>query len=159
MLTALLIAVTGFTAGWFYLEYRADRQTDDGAARDAIRAASEGIVAVLACSPDSLSRDFDNAKSRITDEFQTYYQQFSEQIVAPAAQRAQLTATVRVVRAAVSDLHPDSAVVLAFIEQKTASKTKPEPVTSTNSVRVMLKKVHGRWLIDKLDVLCGRGQC
>lgn len=153
LLTVLLVGATGFTAGWFYFEYRVDRQTDKSAAREAIKAASEGTAVLLSYSPEGLSRDFDNAKSRVTGDFKAYYQQFTEQIVAPAAQRAQLTTTVRVIRAAVSELHPNSAVVLAFIEQKTSSKDKPEPVKTSSSLRVMLKKVQGSWLIDKLDVL------
>jgi Mce-associated membrane protein len=60
---------------------------------------------------------------------------------------------VRVVRAAAAELHPNSALVLAFIEQDTASKANPEHVKTTSSVRITLKKVHGAWLIDKLDVL------
>lgn len=153
LLTVLLVGATGFAAGWFYLEYHADRQTDTLAAREAIKVASEGTAVLLSYSPESLSHDVDNAKSRITGDFAAYYKQFTEQVVAPAAQRAQLTTTVRVIRAAVSELHPNSAVVLAFIEQKTSSKEKPEPVKTSSSLRVMLKKVRGSWLIDKLDVL------
>lgn len=158
-LSVLLVAATSFAAGWFYFEYRTDRHTDHAAGREAIQAASDGMVALLSYSPESLSHDFNNAKSRITGDFQPYYQQFTEQIVAPAAQRAQLTTTVRVIRAAVSELRPNSAVVLAFIEQTTASKAKSEPVKTTSSVRVNLKKIDGSWLIDKLDVLCGQAQC
>jgi Mce-associated membrane protein len=107
----------------------------------------------LSYSPETLSRDVANARSHLTDGFQASYRQFTEQIVAPAAQRAQLTTTVRVVRAAAAELHPNSAVVLAFIEQDTASKANPDHVKTTSSVRITLKKVHGAWLIDKLDVL------
>lgn len=153
LLTVLLVSTTGFAAGWYYLEYRADRQIDTSAAREAIKTASEGVVVLLSYSPEGLSRDFDNAKSRVTGDYRAFYQQFTEQIVTPAAQQAQLTTMVRVVRAAVSELHPNSAVVLAFIEQKTSSKEKPEPVTTSSSLQIMLKKVRGSWLIDKLDVL------
>ncbi len=109
-------------------------------------------MALLSYSPDSLSRDLANAKSRITDDLEDYYKQFTEQIMAPAAQRG-LTTKVRVVKAAVSELHPNSAVVLVFIDQKTASKDKPEPVKTGSSVRVTLTKVKGSWLIAKFDPL------
>lgn len=158
-LTAVLFANTGFAAAWFFLVYQSDRQIDAHHADSAVTAASEGIKALLSYSPDNLSHNFDSAKAHITGDFQTYYQQFTEQIVTPAAQRAQLTTTVRVVRAAASELHPNSAVVLAFIEQKTAVKAKVDPVLTPNSVRVKLKRVHGDWLIDGLEVLCVRQQC
>ncbi len=153
VLMLLLISTIGFAAGLFYFQYRPDRQTDKAAAHEAIRAASEGAVALLSYSPDSLTRDFENAKWRLTENYQSYYNQFTAKIVAPAAQRGQIATTARVIRAAVSELRQNSAVVLMFIEQKTSSKEKPEPLKTTNSVRVTLLKVKGYWLIDKFDSL------
>ncbi|ORB14834.1 twin-arginine translocation pathway signal [Mycobacterium noviomagense] len=152
VLITLLLASTGWAVGLFFVQYRPDQQTDKAAADEAVKAASDGAVALLSYSPDSLSRDFANAKSRLSDDFQDYYKRFTEQIVAPAAQRG-LTTTVRVVKAAASELHPKSAVVLVFIDQKTASKEKPEPVKSGSSVRVTLTKVKGSWLIAKFDAV------
>jgi Mce-associated membrane protein len=153
MLAILLIAATAITAGLFYFEYRPDRQTSSAAADEVIRVASDGAVALLSYSPDSLSRDVDNAKSRLTADFQAYYERFTERILAPTAQAAQVTTTARVVRAAVAELHPNSAVVLVFISQKTASKKKPEPVKTSSAVRVTLTKANGSWLIAKFDTL------
>lgn len=151
-LTILLIASTGLAGSLYFVDYRPDKQTDSAAAREVVKAASDGTVALLSYSPDSLSRDFANARSRLTDDFQDYYKRFTEQIVAPTAQRG-LTTTTRVVRAAVSELHPDSAVVLVFINQKTASPDKPQPATTGGSVRVTLRKVKRSWLIANLDAL------
>lgn len=153
MLTTLLIGTTGTAAGLYYLEHRPDRQTSSAAADEVIRAASSGAVALLSYSPDSLSRDVDNAKSRLTVDFQAYYEQFTERILAPTAQGAQVTTTARVVRAAVAELHPNSAVVLVFVSQKTASRDKPEPVTTSSAVRVTLTKANGSWLIGRFDSL------
>ncbi len=69
----------------------------------------------------------------------------------PAAQRGQVTTTATVVRAAVSEMQPNSAVVLVFLKQKTASKEKPQPVVTSSSVRVTLKKVNNSWLIEKFE--------
>jgi Mce-associated membrane protein len=60
-------------------------------------------------------------------------------------------ASASVLRAAAVDMHPDSAVVLAFVHQTTSSKDKPDPVLSTNNVRVTLAKVNGTWLIAKFE--------
>ena len=92
-------------------------------------------------------------KSHLTGELLAYYNKFSQQFIAPAARQGQLTATAKVLRAAVSALHPDSAVVLVFVNQNTASKKKPEPLTTASSVLVTLTKVNGSWLIAKLDPL------
>jgi Mce-associated membrane protein len=153
MLTTLLIAAAGIAAGLYYFEYRPDRETNSAAADEVIRAASDGAVVLLSYSPDSLSRDVDNAKSRLTVDFLAYYERFTERILAPTAQGAQVTTTARVVRAAVAELHPNSAVVLVFISQNTASKEKPEPVKTSSAVRVALTKANGSWLIAKFDSL------
>jgi len=48
---------------------------------------------------------------------------------------------------------PNSAVVLVFVKQKTASKEKPQPIMTSTSVRVTLAKVKGSWLIEKFEGL------
>jgi Mce-associated membrane protein len=151
-LTLLIIAAAGSAAGLFFIQYRGDQQTNKTAADEAVRTASDGAVALLSYSPDSLSRDFADAKSRLTDDFQDYYKRFTEVIVAPTAQRG-LTMTARVVKAAVSELHPNSAVVLVFLDQTSASPDKPQPVKTGSSVRIKLSKVKGSWLIANFEVL------
>jgi Mce-associated membrane protein len=151
LLAASVIAAVGLAAGVFFFQYRPDRQIDDAAAQRAIRAASDGAVAVLSYSSDSLDRDFANAKSRLTGDFLAYYNKFSQDIVAPAVRGKQLTQTASVVRAAVSELHPDSAVVLVFLNETTTEKGKPQPLTTPSSVRITLTKVNGSWLISRLD--------
>jgi Mce-associated membrane protein len=151
LLTLLLIVATGNAARIFYFDYRPDLQTDNAAAHQVIKAASDGAVALLSYSPATLDRDFANAKSRLTEDYLAYYQRFTDQIVGPAAQRGQVTTTATVVKAAVAELHPSSAVVLVFVKQKTKSKEKPEPVVTSSSLRVALTKVSGSWLIDKFE--------
>ena len=153
LLTVLLIAAVGWAGQLFYFDYRPDQQTGKAAADEVISAASDGAVALLSYSPDTLSRDIDNARSRLTPDFQVSFKLFTEQVVAPAAQRGQITTTVRVIRAAVVDLHPNSAVVLVFISLKTTNKEKPEPVETTSSVRIALTKASGSWLISKFDTV------
>lgn len=153
LLTLVLVATTGYAVGYFYLIYRPDLQTDNAAAHQVIKAASDGAVALLSYSPETLDRDLTNAKSRVTEDYLAYYQRFADQIVGPAAQRGQVTTTASVVKAAVSEMHPNSAVVLVFLKQKTASKEKPQPIVTSSSVRVEMTKVNGSWLIEKLEAI------
>jgi Mce-associated membrane protein len=153
LVTALVVAAVGLAAGLFFFQYRPDRQIDDAAAHQAIGAASDGAVAVVSYSPDNLDRDFAKAKSHLTGDFLAYYSKFTEQLVAPMAQQKHITQTAKVVRAAVLELHPDSAVVLVFLNQTATNKDKPEPLITPSSVRVTLTKVSGSWLISKLDPL------
>lgn len=150
--TVFVATTVGVAVSLFFILYRPDQQVGDAAAHQAIQAASEGSAAVLSYAPDSLNRDFGKAQSYLTGDFLAYYTKFTEQIAAMAQQK-RVTETAKVVRAAVSELHPDSAVVLVFINQTATSKEKPEPQTTANSARVTLTKVKGSWLISKLDPL------
>ncbi|WP_374024465.1 hypothetical protein [Mycobacterium sp. HNNTM2301] len=149
--TTLVIAALGVAAGVYFILYRPDQQVGDVAAHRAIQAASDGAVAVLSYSYDHLNRDFSNAKSHLTGDLLAYYSKFSDDVVAPTAQKGQLTASAKVVRAAVSELHPDSAVVLVFVDQTTKSEHKKDPEITQSSVLVTLSKVNGSWLIAKFD--------
>lgn len=150
--TVLVVGAVIVAASLYFHLYRPDQQVGDMAAHRAVQAASDGTVAVLSYAPDNLDRDFGKAKSYLTGDFLAYYTKFTEQI-AVVAQQKHVTETAQVVRAAVSELHPDSAVVLVFINQTATSKEKPEPQTTASSARVTLRKVKGSWLISQLDPL------
>jgi Mce-associated membrane protein len=151
LLTASVIAAVGLAACLFVLQYRPDRQIDDAAARRAIQAASDGAVATLSYSSESIDRDFARARSHLTGEFLAYYDKFTKDIVMPTVKEKHLAQTAAVVRAAVSELHPHSAVVLVFLNETTTSKDKREPLQTPSSVRITLTKVNGSWLISKFD--------
>jgi Mce-associated membrane protein len=150
-LALLVVASVGLLGGLFYSLYLPDRDTDGAAAKAAISAASDGTVAVLSYSPDTLDRDFSSAKSHLTGDFLTYYNQFTQQIVAPAAKQKSVKTNAVVLRAALSEFHPDSAVVLLFVNQSTQSKERPEPTLTSSSVVVTVTKADGKWLISSFN--------
>ncbi|BBX95747.1 hypothetical protein [Mycobacterium lacus] len=152
VILVLLLVVSAGVATWlFYNEYRPDRQTDPGVARAAAAAASEGTVALLSYSPDTLENDFAAARTHLGGDFLLYYNNFTAQIVAPAAKQKSLKTTARVMRAAVSELKHDSAVVLVFVDQTTTTKENPKPAVAASSVLVTMTRVDGKWLITKFD--------
>ncbi|MBW0020112.1 MAG: hypothetical protein JO236_21575 [Mycobacterium sp.] len=151
----LLIALTAISGGvtvWLYFkQYQPDQQTDTSVAQAAVAAASDGTVALLSYGPDTLDKDFAAARSHLTGDFLSYYDQLSQQTVGPAAKQKSLKTTARVVRAAVSDLRPNSAVVLVFVDQTTTTKDSPEPTMAASSVLVRMADINGKWLITKFD--------
>ena len=151
LLAAALIASAGVAAWLYFNQYRPDQQTDAGAAKVALDAATTGTVALLSYSPESLDKDFAAAKSHLTGDFLSYYTQFTEQIVTPAAQQKSVKTTASVVRAGVSELRPNSAVVLVFVNQNTTSKENPDGAFAVSSVKVSLTKIDGAWLISSFD--------
>jgi Mce-associated membrane protein len=152
LVLVLLLLLSGALATWLYLvQYRPDGQTDTAAAQMAINAARDGTVALLSYKPDTLNQDFAAAKSHLTGDFLNYYDQFTKEIVTPAAKEKALTTTAQVVGAAATELQPNSAVVLLFVNQATTSKERPDPAMASSSVLVSLTKVHGTWLITKFQ--------
>lgn len=151
VLAVLVVASLGLFGGVFYFMYLPDRDTDAAAAKTAISAASDGAVAVLSYSPDTLEHDFENAKSRLTGDFLKYYNQFTTQIVGPAAKQKSVKTTAVVLRAALSEFRADSATVLLFVNQSTQSKDRPEPTFSSSSVVVVMNKADGKWLISSFN--------
>ncbi len=151
LLIALVVASAGLAAGLFFFQYRPDRQIDDAAADQAVRAASDGAVALLSYSSDTLDRDVANATPHLTGDFLDYYNKFTSEVVGPAVRQKHLTQKAVVIRAAVSQLHPQSAVVLVYIDETTTSAEKKDPLKTPTIVRVTLAKVNGSWLISKLD--------
>jgi Mce-associated membrane protein len=151
VLAAALIASASVAAWLYFSQYRPGQQTNDAAAKVALEAAKSGTVSLLSYSPESLDKDFANAKSHLTGDFLSYYTQFTQQVVTPAAEQKAVKTTAAVVRAAVSELQPDSAVVLVFINQNTTSKENPDGAFAASAVKVGMKKINGTWLISAFD--------
>jgi Mce-associated membrane protein len=151
LLAAALVASAGVAAWLYFEQYRPDQATNPAAATVALDAAKTGTIALLSYSPESLDKDFAAAKAHLTGDFLSYYTQFTEQIVTPAAKQKSVKTSASVVQAAVSEMHPDSAEVLVFINQTTVSKENPDGSFAASAVKVGLKKINGAWLIASFD--------
>lgn len=150
-MTALLLISGGGAAWEYFRQYQPDQQTNPSVARAVVNAASDGTVAILSYSPDSLEKDFNAARSHLTGDFLSYYSQFTQQVVAPAAKQRSLKTIAHVMGAAVSELRPDSAEVLIFVDQRTTSTDHLEPSMTASSVRVSMTRVNNNWLISKFE--------
>jgi Mce-associated membrane protein len=147
---AVLLLISGGVATWLYFkQYRPDQQTDAGVARSVVNAATDGTTAVLSYSSDSLDQDFANAKSYLAGDFLSYFDQFSQQTLAPMAKQKSMKTKAKVTGAAVSELHPDSAVVLVFVDQVTSTKDSAQPLVAVSSALVRMSRVDGKWKITK----------
>ena len=151
VLVAVLLGSAGLASWLYFNQYRPDRAADPAVTTQVLKAASEGAVALLSYAPESMEQDFTAAKARLTGDFLNYYSQFTHDIVTPAVQQKSVKTSAQVVQAAVAEQHPDSAVVLLFLNQQTASKENPNGTFTASSVKVGLTKVDGSWLISSFD--------
>lgn len=150
LLIVLTVAAVATATTLLTLQLRPDQRIGEQSDA-ALGAAKDGTVALLSYAPDSLDRDFAAAKSHLTGDFLNYYNQFTEQIVAPAARDKAVQTTAAVVRAAVEGLDSGTATVLVFINQTTTSADQPEPSIVASSVRVTLNETDGNWRISSFD--------
>lgn len=149
---AVLLLSSGGAATWLYFkQYRPDQQTDASVKLEVANSASDGTTALLSYSSDSLDQDFANARSHLAGDFLTYFNDFTQQIVAPTAKQRSLKTTAHVTGAAVTELHPDSAAVLVFIDQTTTTKDNPQPLVAATSVLVHMNRINGNWFITKFN--------
>ncbi|AKS33282.1 twin-arginine translocation pathway signal [Mycolicibacterium goodii] len=151
LLGVALVASAALATVVYLEQYRVDQETDPAAAQVALKAATDGTVALLSYAPESLDQDFATAKTHLTGDFLSYYTDFTSKVVAPAAQQKKVKTKATVVNGAVSEIKPESAVVLLFINQATTSQEVPDGSFATSSVKVGLTKIDGNWLISTFD--------
>jgi len=129
----------------------------DGSARDAatartesVRAATDSTIALLSYKPDTVEKDLDAARSRLTGSFLNAYRSLTHDVVIPGAKQKQISAVATVPAAASTSATGNHAVVLLFVNQ-TVIIGQDAPTNTASSVRVTLDKVGGRWLISQFD--------
>jgi Mce-associated membrane protein len=144
--SALLLAVAGGFLKW---QDSSDRAMQI-ARIESVAAAKDSTIALLSYKSESVEKDLDAAKSRLTGTFKDSFSQLINDVVIPGAKRAHVSTTATVPSAASVSATPSHAVTLLFVNQ-TAAIDKDPPADSLSSVRVTLDKVGGRWLISGFD--------
>jgi Mce-associated membrane protein len=117
---------------------------------ESVAAAKDSTIALLSYKADTVEKDLDAAKSRLTGAFKESYSQLISDVVIPGAKRGHISTTATVPAAASVSATPSHAVTLLFVNQ-TAVVDKEPPTDSTSSVRVTLDKIAGHWLISGFD--------
>ena len=152
VLTVGALVVSALSAGsvyWFL--YRPDRLTDTAVQEQVLAAARGATEALLSYSPESVDKDVAAAKNNLTGDFLTKYTEFADTVVVPAARQRGVKTEATVARAAISQMRPDSANVLVFVNQVTTSKERPTPALATSSVIMTLVRSDGRWLVSEFN--------
>jgi Mce-associated membrane protein len=143
---ALLLAAAGGFLKWQDSSARAAQL----ARIESVAAAKDSTIALLSYKSDTVERDLEAAKSRLTGTFKDSYSQLINDVVIPGAKRGHISTTASVPAAASVSATANHAVTLLFVNQ-TAVVDKDPPNDTVSSVRVTLDKVGGRWLISGFD--------
>ncbi|BBY01086.1 outer membrane protein [Mycobacterium seoulense] len=134
-----------------FLKWRDASVRDVAVARaESVQAATDGTVALLSYRPDTVQKDLEAARGRLTGTFLNAYTQLTHDVVIPGAQQKQISAVATVPGAAPVSTSANHAVVLLFVNQSIVVG-HDAPTNTASSVRVTLDKVEGRWLISQFD--------
>jgi Mce-associated membrane protein len=143
---ALVLAAAGGFLKWQDSSARAAQL----ARIESVAAAKDSTITLLSYKSDTVEKDLEAAKSRLTGTFKDSYSQLINDVVIPGAKRGHISTTATVPAAASVSATANHAVTLLFVNQ-TAVVDKDPPTDSVSSVRVTLEKVGGRWLISGFD--------
>jgi Mce-associated membrane protein len=148
LLPALALVLAG-AAGFLKWQDSSARATQL-ARIESLAAAKDSTIALLSYKSDTVEKDLEGAKNRMTGAFKDSYSQLINDVVIPGAKREHISTTAAVPAAASVSATPNHAVTLLFVNQ-TAVVDKSPPTDSLSSVRVTLDKIDGRWLIAGFD--------
>jgi Mce-associated membrane protein len=144
-LALLLASAAGF------LKWQDGSAREAGVARtESVRAATDSTIALLSYKPDTVEKDLDAARGRLTGSFLNAYTSLTHDMVIPGAKQKQISAIASVPAAASTSATENHAVVLLFVNQA-VTIGQDAPTNTASSVRVTLDKVGGRWLISQFD--------
>ncbi|BBZ47959.1 hypothetical protein [Mycobacterium parmense] len=145
-ISALLIAVaTGFLK-WQDASNRWSRAAEI----ESVAAAKDSSVAILSYQPDTVEKDLDAARDRLTGKFKDSYTQLVHDVVIPGAKKDHISAVATVPAVASVSANPDHAVALVYVDQ-TVIVGNDAPTDTASTVRVTMDKVGNRWLISSFD--------
>jgi Mce-associated membrane protein len=117
---------------------------------ESVRAATDSTIALLSYRPDTVQKDLEAARGRLTGTFLDAYTKLTHEVVIPGAKQKQISAVATVPGAASKSATANHAVVLVFVNQ-TVIVGQDAPTNSASSVRVTLDKIGGHWLISEFD--------
>jgi Mce-associated membrane protein len=143
---ALVLAAAGGFLKWQDSSARAAQL----ARIESVAAAKDSTIALLSYKSDTVEKDLEAAKNRMTGAFKDSYSQLINDVVIPGAKKGHISTTATVPAAASVSATANHAVTLLFVNQ-TAVVDKDPPTDTVSSVRVTLEKVGGRWLISGFD--------
>jgi Mce-associated membrane protein len=144
-LALLLASAAGF------LKWQDASARDAQAARtESVQAATDGTIALLSYRADTVEKDLEAARSRLTGTFLNAYTSLTHEVVIPGAKQKQISAVATVPGASSISASTNHAVVLLFVNQSLIIG-QDAPTNTASSVRVILDKVGGQWLISGFD--------
>lgn len=128
----------------------ASHRAAEVAAVESVAAARETATAILSYRSETVDKELNAARERLTGSFLDEYTKLVNDVVIPGSREKKISAVAQVPAAASVSAGPGHAVALVFVDQ-TVTIGKDAPTDTASSVRVTLDKVGGRWLVSGFE--------
>jgi len=153
LVVVLVALVVALTMAWRGAVGRADRlgNTDD-LRTSALAAATAYAVDLTTYDHAHLADQQAKLAGESTAHFQSTFAD-SMKTLGPIFERVHASATGKVTAAAVAKVDGKQASVIAFVDQVAKSTQMPKPQTQASRVSMTLVRQHGRWLLDRVDLV------
>ncbi|MBD3781443.1 MAG: hypothetical protein IE926_00590 [Micrococcales bacterium] len=120
-------------------------------ARAATAAARTSLEQLLSYSYQTLDAQAQRNGGLLTGAFKQEYAATMAKTIAPVAEKEKVTVQARSYEAGVMGQTPDTVTVQVFLNQAKTSESEKQPSIDQNRVIATMRKVGGRWLIEKLS--------
>ena len=140
-----MIAIAVGAAG--YLKWSIGETDSAETARiEAVRAATDGTIAMLSYQPQTVEEALHSARDRMSGPFRDSYSELVDRTVIPGAREKKVSAVVDIPAAATISATAGEAEVLVFVNQ-TTTIGDGAPTSTASSVKVTLVRTDSEWLI------------
>lgn len=143
---ALLMTLAAGFSKW----QEASARSSEMAATESLAAAKESTIAILSYQPDTVEKSMVAARDRLTAPYKDAYTKLTTDMVIPSARHDHVSVAATVPAAASVSANPRRAEAILFVNQAATIGANP-PTTTGSSIRVILEKIGGRWLISEFD--------
>ncbi|MBM6400130.1 hypothetical protein [Phycicoccus sonneratiae] len=148
-LVALVVALVAF-ALVLTVSLR-DPRAREADARAATAAARTSLEQLLSYSYQTLDQQTAANAALLTGAFKDEYARTMGTTIAPVATKDEVTVRARSYEAGVMGQTPDTVTVQVFLNQAKTSKGEDQPSVDQNRVIATMRRVDGRWLVEKLS--------
>jgi Mce-associated membrane protein len=148
LMTALMAAATGY----LWLQVR-DHDRRESARRSGLEASRDAARLLFSYDYRTLDKDFATGRELTTGEFRKQYEKTTTKVVSDVAKQVKAVVKANVVSAGVVRATPDTVVTVVYVNQVTTSTRVTGEKLDLSRVRMTLRSVGGRWLVDRVDAL------
>lgn len=146
-----LVAVCALLAAVLVYVARQPQVASSSARSAAVGSAQSTLETLLSYDYKTYDAHVEQVKPQLTAPFLDQFSAVAGTDLKTLATTNQTVVQARVYNLGVMDTTTDTVRVLAFVNQATTTKAKPDPSIDQNRVIATMKQVDGRWLVSSLD--------